>query len=54
MTQWGLAGGGRLELGPVRLGGALHYGRGLGFYYAQENSEVSAYNASDSTRSSRR
>lgn len=49
VEQWGVAGGGRLELGPVRLGGAVHYGRGLGFFYAQENSEVSAFNASDST-----
>ncbi|MEP6653327.1 MAG: porin [Myxococcales bacterium] len=32
--------GGRLELGPVHLGVAGHYGRGLGMYYAVEASDA--------------
>jgi hypothetical protein len=32
--------GGRLELGPARLGVAGHYGKGLGLSYALENSYV--------------
>src|SRR5262249_54455719 len=38
----------RLEVGPVRLGLAGHYGKGLGFFYAQENSQAAYYNAPDS------
>jgi hypothetical protein len=49
VNQLGVAGGARLELGIVRLGIAGHYGRGLGFYYAQENSEVAYFNAPDMT-----
>jgi hypothetical protein len=49
VDQSGIAGGARLELGPVRLGFAGHYGRGLGFYYAQENSQVAYFNASDTS-----
>jgi hypothetical protein len=45
VDQIGGAGGIRLELGPMRLGLAGHYGKGLGFYYAQENSGAAAYNA---------
>jgi len=37
----------RFEIGPLRLGLAGHYGQGLGFYYAQENSQVAYYNAPD-------
>jgi hypothetical protein len=37
---WGVAGGGRLEIGPVRLGGAAFRGKGLGQYYALQNSPV--------------
>ncbi len=32
--------GGRFELGPFRLGAAGHYGRGLGLYYALEQSDA--------------
>jgi hypothetical protein len=35
---WGAAGGGRLEAGPFRLGLAAFRGKGLGFYYALQNS----------------
>jgi hypothetical protein len=41
----GGAGGARFELGPVRIGGAAHYGKGLGFFYALENSPASFYTA---------
>ncbi len=34
----GVAGGGRLELGPARLGLSGHYGRGLGLYNTLESS----------------
>jgi hypothetical protein len=37
----GVGYGGRLELGPVRLGVAGHYGRGLGLNYALEVSSAS-------------
>jgi hypothetical protein len=37
-TAQGVGYGGRLELGPVRLGVAGHYGKGLGLSYALENS----------------
>jgi len=47
VTQYGGAAGARLELGPVRVGATGHYGRGLGFFYAQENSEAAAYSAMD-------
>lgn len=43
VKQMGIAGGARFELGPLRLGAAGHYGKGLGFYYAQENSQASYY-----------
>jgi hypothetical protein len=32
----GFGAGARLELGPARLGGAMHYGKGLGMRYALE------------------
>ena len=32
--------GGRLELGPVHIGVAGHYGKGLGLYYALEASDA--------------
>jgi hypothetical protein len=41
----GVAGGVRLELGPVRLGLAAHYGTGLGFFYALEDTPASVYTA---------
>jgi hypothetical protein len=37
---WGVAGGGRFEAGPVRLGAAAFRGKGLGQYYALQNSPV--------------
>lgn len=37
-SVWGAAGGGRFELGPVRLGAAVFRGKGLGTYYALQNS----------------
>jgi hypothetical protein len=49
VEQWGGAGGLRLEIGPVRLGATGHYGRGLGFYYAQENTQAAFFNATDSS-----
>jgi Gram-negative porin len=36
-SVWGVAGGARLELGPVRFGAAAFQGRGLGFYTALQN-----------------
>jgi hypothetical protein len=45
VDQIGGAGGMRLEIGPVRLGIAGHYGKGLGLDYAQENSEAAFFNA---------
>ena len=47
VDQLGVAGGLRFEIGPMRLGLGGHYGKGLGFYYAQENSGAAAYNATD-------
>jgi Gram-negative porin len=35
---WGVAGGGRLEAGPLRFGAAAFRGKGLGQYYALQNS----------------
>lgn len=37
-SVWGAGGGGRFELGPVRLGAAVWRGKGLGTYYALQNS----------------
>ena len=37
-SVWGGGVGGRLELSIVRLGIAAHYGQGLGFAYAFDNS----------------
>jgi predicted porin len=39
-TAAGVGYGGRLELGPARLGVAGHYGKGLGLTYALETSEA--------------
>jgi hypothetical protein len=39
----GIAGGARVEVGPLRIGGAGHYGSGLGFYYALEDTPSSWY-----------
>jgi predicted porin len=43
-SVWGVAGGGRFELGPVRLGASFFHGKGLGTYYALQNSPA-AFNA---------
>jgi len=43
----GVAGAMRLELGPVRLGFAGHYGKGLGFFYALEDTPAAGYTAND-------
>jgi hypothetical protein len=37
---WGAAAGARLEVGPVRFGAAAFRGKGLGQYYALQNSPV--------------
>lgn len=37
---WGVAAGGRIEAGPVRFGAAAFRGKGLGQYYALQNSPV--------------
>ena len=39
-TVWGVAAGGRIEAGPVRVGAAAFRGKGLGQYYALQNSPV--------------
>lgn len=39
-TVWGVAGGGRIEAGPVRFGAAAFHGKGLGQFYALQNSPV--------------
>jgi hypothetical protein len=39
-TVWGVAGGARFELGPLRLGAAVFTGKGLGQYFALVNSPV--------------
>jgi hypothetical protein len=49
VDQIGGAIGGRLEVGPLRLGVTGHYGKGLGFYYAQENTQAAYYTASGDT-----
>jgi len=37
---WGVAGGSRFEVGPLRLGASVFRGKGLGQYYALQNSPV--------------
>jgi hypothetical protein len=37
---WGIAGGGRFEVGPLRVGAAAFRGKGLGQNYALQNSPV--------------
>jgi len=39
-SVWGVAGGARIEAGPVRFGAAAFRGKGLGQYYALQNSPV--------------
>jgi hypothetical protein len=40
-TSYGIAYGGRLEVGHVHLGVGAHYGKGLGVFYALESDPVS-------------
>jgi hypothetical protein len=40
-TAYGVGYGARIELGPFRLGGAGHYGKGLGTNYALESTDAS-------------
>jgi hypothetical protein len=40
-TVEGIGYGGRFELGPLHIGGGGHYGKGLGLYYALEESPAS-------------
>jgi hypothetical protein len=40
-TMLGIGYGGRVEFGPIHLGGGGHYGRGLGLYYALEGGDTS-------------
>jgi hypothetical protein len=40
-TSYGVAYGGRFEMGPVHAGVGAHYGKGLGVYYALEADAVS-------------
>lgn len=44
-AAYGGGAGGRVEVGPVHLGVAAHYGQGLGLFYALEATEA-AYDAS--------
>jgi hypothetical protein len=46
-SVWGVAGGVRVEVGPVRLGGSGFHGRGIGLGYALQNTSASVY--TDST-----
>jgi hypothetical protein len=46
-NPYGVGYGGRFELGPVHLGAAAHYGKGLGLNYALEASDATADPASN-------
>lgn len=48
-AAYGAGGGARVEVGPVHLGFAGHWGQGLGLYYALETTEA-AYDASAAHR----
>ena len=47
---WGVAGGARFEYGPVRLGAAVFRGKGLGQYYALQNSPAVFSNGTKEVR----
>jgi hypothetical protein len=49
VDQLGGAAGLRLEVAFLRFGFTGHYGKGLGFYYAQENSQAAYYFAATAT-----
>ena len=46
-SVWGVSGGARVELGPVRFGAAAFRGRGIGLGYALQRSVATADNDSD-------
>jgi hypothetical protein len=48
---WGAAFGGRIEVGPVRFGAAAFRGKGLGQYYALQNSPAVVRNGTYEIRS---
>jgi len=48
---WGVAGGGRIEVGPVRFGASAFRGKGLGAYVALQNSSSSFNQATFNLRS---
>ena len=48
---WGVAGGARFELGPVRVGAAAFRGKGLGQYFALQNSPAAFNQATHELRS---
>jgi hypothetical protein len=48
---WGVAGGGRIEVGPVRFGASAFRGKGLGAYVALQNSSSSFNQATYDLRS---
>jgi hypothetical protein len=50
-TVYGAGYGGRVEVGPLHVGVAAHYGQGLGLYYALETSEA-AYDSNRNLRKS--
>ncbi len=52
-SVWGVAGGGRLEAGPFRLGLSVFRGRGLGAYVALQNAPSTFTNDPDGNRALR-
>lgn len=50
-SVWGVSGGGRLEMGPVRLGLSAFRGKGLGDYVALQNSSSSFSTTTQELRS---
>ncbi len=50
-SLWGVSGGARLEVGPLRVGAAAFRGQGLGLYYALAGSYLSQDEATHELRS---
>jgi porin-like protein len=50
-SVWGVAGGGRLEVGPVRLGASVFRGRGVGMTYALQNTTATLNTNTNELRS---
>jgi predicted porin len=48
-SVWGVSGGARVELGPVRLGASGFHGRGIGLGYAAQRSAATSDNDSSTT-----